>query len=988
MTEPSRLRLFFAACCMAAVARCGLSLEEERPHVAVLGAGYAGLTAANELASLGYRVTVFEKGAQVGGRAHRVASPDGEFTFDAGPSWYWMPEVFDAMFERYGRKRSEFYEVVRLDTAYRVIVAADEGNNAVDVPGDLPRLLAWADELDEGNTLRQFFAEAKIKYDKGVWEWIWKPMVSIFEMVDLGLVRAALTLNMFGSYEADLNRHTVHPLLRTILKWPVIFIGASPADAPAMYSLMTYAGHALGTFYPRGGKGMTAPAEALATIARDAGVDIRLNAEVDELDFDGNRVVQVCTRDDECDAVDAVVASADYHHVEQTLLPKRLRRYDETYWSRQVMSPSCVLFYLGFKNERLTGLQHHTFFFDENLDDHLRAVFVDHKPSDTPTFYVTAPAQTEGDDVESETLFVLVPISYRLNGTDTEQVRTRILNIILARLAKQVTTQSGRPLREAMTYAQSYGTSDFEKDFHAFRGNAFGLANTLSQSLVLKPSIDSIAPNMVFAGHMTNPGPGVPPSMVSGIVAAKRLHERLGSKSNDQGVFSYLASAVRPAATALLWAFIALHACFALILLASRRMQSWVKCTSLLYSNGRTYFAAATLMTPRRFLDTAAMYALFRVADDYVDSHEGTPKIRRRNLEVFMQNFWRCWNMKKGDYALHPVLPAVIEACVRNGYPREMFERFFKSMMMDAVEHKRCSTFDDLNEYMEGSAAVIGDFMVPILMGKSSMRERQIALPHARDLGNAFQLTNMIRDIGEDLAFGRQYMPTSICEKHGVRLQERNSSTKGFQNLIEEMFEVAERYYESADVGIAMLPEDVRDVIKVARTLYHRIHHEIRAADYNVFRTKRIRVKFWNKLSFAMKFVSLSSIFRMFVAEVYFFQLFLWIPIAGPMIAMLATIALSACSARQGCRNCTYGAFHLFWTLPLLAFLAFAAIRRSSGVYLKLCAKWALILCAVATVYTTPWDNYLVARGIWDTAPQVSLRPLDTYLSKSMPFFL
>ena len=327
-----------------------ITIATPQKHIVVIGAGFSGLTAANELAGLGYRVTIQEKASQVGGRAHRFTSNDGLHTFDAGPSWYWMPEIFDAVFERYGRTTSEFYNLTRLHPAYRVILNSgsnnDHGSNndnhthtttttkVIDVPGTLPGIFTWADALDPTNTLRTYFKHAKIKYQKGIWNWIWKPMVSWYELLDVGLLKAGLFYEMFGSFETDLNKHTSNADVSTILKWPVIFIGASPADAPSMYSLMTYAGHALGTWYPDNGQGMAAPAESLAAMAVETGrVTIHTNNAVNRIQFNKATGIaeEICTSNG-CEQVDGIVASADYHYVEQTLLPKRLRKYSASYW--------------------------------------------------------------------------------------------------------------------------------------------------------------------------------------------------------------------------------------------------------------------------------------------------------------------------------------------------------------------------------------------------------------------------------------------------------------------------------------------------------------------------------------------------------------------------------------------------------------------------------------------------------------------------------
>jgi len=822
-------------------------------HIGVIGAGFSGLTAACELQQMGYQVTVFEKNGHIGGRAEQF-TVDG-FTFDAGPSWYWFPDLFDRIFSRFGRDRLEFYNITRLNPAYRVHL----DDEIVDVPGTLQGVIDWATSRDPDNDLKSFFAQAKVKYDKGIFEWIWKPMTSVFELIDLNLIHAALTMNMFGSLEAHIGRYTSDSLVQMILKWPIIFIGASPADAPALYSLMTYGGHA-GTFYPDGG--MTAPVKALHQIACDLGVSFILNSEITSLDVGRNdEISKLCTKD-ECTDVDGVVAAADYFHVEQKLLPEHLRRYDENYWSSQALSPSCILFYLGF-DTKIEGILHHNFFFDHSLDDHLHRVFIENSLSLNPTFYVSVTSKSDKNVafLDGETVFVLVPVPFTANGTDTEEYRESLLKGILERMQRKIQTANGASLADSLVYKKTYGMKDFESNLNSFRGNAFGHANYLLQSLIFKPKMDSLSGNLVFAGHLTNPGPGVPPSMVSGIVAAKLLHSKLQPRGIVHKLFAGIVLFV-----------LLVHLWMLFKIATSTRWRSYATCVRLLFKHGRTYFAASTLMSKRQFLDTAALYALFRVADDFVDTKNFDPKKRREDLENFISNFWACFETQNGNYALHPVLPAVIESVVRLGYSKKLFESFFHSMRMD-IEENKCNTWQDTKIYMEGSAAIIGDFMVPILMSTSSDKERSAALTHARDLGNGFQLTNMIRDIGEDLDLHRQYIPGDVCNQYEVRLEDRNSDFSGFVSLLENMFDIADRFYASSDIGIQMLPIEIRPVIQVAQVLYHELHNEIRKHHYNVF-ADRIKVSYWKRFKLAISIIPISSVMKMMVADIYFRILF------------------------------------------------------------------------------------------------------------------
>eukprot|EP00300_Choanocystis_sp_HF-7_P039662 c5976_g1_i1.p1 GENE.c5976_g1_i1~~c5976_g1_i1.p1 ORF type:complete len:1376 (-),score=181.31 c5976_g1_i1:17-4144(-) len=946
------------------------AVKQKVGSVAVIGSGFSGLTAALELRSLGYNVTVYEKNGFVGGRAHQFTNDKG-FTFDFGPSWYWMPEIFEGIFAKYASKTTavemERYQLTKLDPAYRVFLP--EGD-VVDVPGEYPAFVEFLAKRDPQSamTVRVAMEEARRKYEPGMREWVWKPMVSMVEFLDIELIRAALSFDMFGSFTTHLCKYVTDHIVLTVLKWPVIFIGANPSVAPAMYSLMTYAGHALGTFYPNNGQGMAAPAQALARLARENGVVFRMETPVTSLRFEatekaGMRITHVCTEKSDCEVVNGVVAAADYYHVERTLLPSEVREHDEKYWSKQVLSPSCLLFYLSF-NATIPGLLHHSFFFDSDLDAHLHATFTANEHSPTPTFYVSATSKTDKSVLppsgKGEAVFVLIPFSYRLNGTDDgKEFRKMYLDKVLARMESVVRF----PMARHLVAVEDVGTEEFTEIFNSFRGNAFGHANTLTQSLIFKPLMENRkVPNLVFAGHLTNPGPGVPPSLISGMVAAQLLDKKLSSSGS--GV---LMTMVEVGTKAVYYGFLMLVWVIAgfmvIVALPSQRVRSYCLCVKLMFQHGRTYFAAASLMDPVAFLDTAAMYGLFRIADDFVDCLDGADT-RSKNLEQFIAHFYECLESGKGEYHLHPALPAIIETSIRRKYPRRLFEVFFRSMRADAVKFLTIKNMKELEEYMDGSAAVIGEFMLPILNPKATEDEIAKAMLHARDLGNAFQVTNMLRDINEDIDIGRVYMPQDVMRKHGVDVLQRQASQPGFRKFMDEMFEYADGAYASADVGIELLPGNVRDVIRVARLAYHQIHTKIKSElDYDVF-AGRAKVGFMEKLRILVKNVPVAklawiSVFELVVRAVYILT-------RRPIIAMLMGVYYTMEMVKYpGQEECTYLNYHFLFTLPILAALCANAVMSYEWRHVVRTFQVTMLMCLVATIYTTPWDNYLVYRHVW-----------------------
>jgi len=509
---------------------------------------------------------------------------------------------------------------------------------------------------------------------------------------------------------------------------------------------------------------------------------------------------------------------------------------------------------------------------------------------------------------------------------------------------------------------QEVGTSQFENIFHSFRGNAFGHANTLTQSLIFKPSMESVkVTNLVYAGHLTNPGPGVPPTLISGIVAGQLLDEKLKAAADDK-----LETTFSSALFYLMMGIVCLHVLFVvLVLIPSARARSYLLCVKLMFEHGRTYFAAASLMKPIAFLDTAAMYGLFRIADDFVDCPDA-PEVRSAALEKFITDFYRCLDAGKGDYSVHPALPAIIESALRRKYPRRVFELFFRSMRQDAVKKLVIKNYDELEYYMDGSAAVIGEFMLPILNPEAPAEETAQALPHARDLGFAFQLTNMIRDINEDLDIGRIYMPTDVLQKHGVDVTLRTANQPGFKPFMDEMFSYADKMYVSADKGIDFLPKNVRNVIRVARLAYHEIHNKIKVKqDYDVFKG-RAKVPFTEKLSILVSNVPTGDLIWISMVEVYVRTMYMLTRrVVLALLLSLIYLYYVVGNDHAVYGQTTYLEYHFIFTLPMLFCLCVNAISSYQWEHVYMAMKTTLMMCVIATLYTTPWDNYLVYRHVW-----------------------
>ncbi|HMQ08524.1 MAG TPA: phytoene desaturase family protein [Saprospiraceae bacterium] len=483
-------------------------------RINVIGSGFSGLAAATVLADRGADVHVFEKNSTPGGRA-RVFRTDEQFVFDMGPSWYWMPDIFQQYFRRFGKNVSEYYELIRLDPSYRVYFGKDD---FLDVPADLSELYNMFESLEKGSSqkLKKFLETAEYKYRVGLSEFVWKPGYSLLEYADWRVLKSLFKLNMLSSVSKEIRTLFHHPRIIQILEFPVLFLGATPQNTPALYSLMNYADLVLGTWYPKGG--MYEIVKAMVNLAEEKGVQFHYDEPVHQILTESKRITGIETSKGKYPG-DYVIASSDYQHTEQKLLEEKNRTYSSSYWNRRVMAPSSLLYYIGL-DCRLDGLIHHNLFFDKDFSQHSEEIYITPRWPKDPLFYICCPSKTDSSVAPEgmENLFILMPIAPGIEDTDDK--REKYFNMICERMK----TILHLDIRNHLIYKRSYCIEDFVNDYNSYKGNAYGLANTLSQTAFLKPVIRSKkVKNLYFTGQLTAPGPGVPPSLISGQMVAQEI---------------------------------------------------------------------------------------------------------------------------------------------------------------------------------------------------------------------------------------------------------------------------------------------------------------------------------------------------------------------------------------------------------------------------------------------------------------------------------
>ena len=477
----------------------------------IIGSGFSALAASCYLAKEGYNVTVLEKNDSLGGRA-RQYKKDG-FTFDIGPSWYWMPDVFERFFADFGKKPSDYYILDKLNPGYEVYFGE---NSSVKIASELKEIYQLFEKEEKGSAkhLKTFLDSAKSNYDIAVKDLVYKPGVSPLELVTTKTI--ARVSQFFSTIRKQVRKNIKSTKLIKILEFPVLFLGAKPDNTPSFYNFMNYADFGLGTWHPRGG--MYSVIKGMVSLAETLGVHFETNANVEKILVDSSKNVSGLLVNGKKIETDLVLSGADYHHTE-TLLEENVRQYSEKYWDKKIFAPSSLLFYVGF-DKKIENVSHHTLFFDSDFDAHAKEIYDNPQWPTDPLFYANFTSITDKTSAPEgkETGFFLIPLAPGIE--DTDQLRETYFHKILDRF-EQLTNQE---VKKHVLFKKSFCVNDFKSEYNSYKGNAYGMANTLLQTAFLRPNIKSSkVKNLYFTGQLTVPGPGVPPALISGKIASELI---------------------------------------------------------------------------------------------------------------------------------------------------------------------------------------------------------------------------------------------------------------------------------------------------------------------------------------------------------------------------------------------------------------------------------------------------------------------------------
>ncbi len=485
--------------------------------ITIIGSGFSALAASAYLAQSGHDVTVYEKNATIGGRARQLKREG--FTFDMGPSWYWMPDVFERFFADFGKKTTDYYELIKLSPAYRVYYGIDD---FISIADNLAEIIFAFEAIEKGSgkILNEFMAEAKSNYDIAIKDLVYRPGVSPLELIT---AETAMKVGQFFSnISKDVRKKFKNERLIQILEFPVLFLGAKPSDTPSFYSFMNYADFGLGTWHPK--TGMFDVVRGMESLARELGVKFQTNSNIEKIIVE-NKTAVALQVNGEIIASDLILSGADYHHTE-TLLNQEHRAYSEKYWDSRVFAPSSLLFYVGF-NKKIENISHHALFFDVDFYQHAKDIYDEPQWPKEPLFYANFPSVTDKTAAPEgmESGFFLVPLAPGIN--DTEALREEYFDKIINRF-ETLTQQS---VKNNIIFKQSFCKNDFVSEYNSYKGNAYGMANTLLQTAFLRPKLKSKkVKNLYFTGQLTVPGPGVPPALISGKLVSELINKQFSEQ--------------------------------------------------------------------------------------------------------------------------------------------------------------------------------------------------------------------------------------------------------------------------------------------------------------------------------------------------------------------------------------------------------------------------------------------------------------------------
>lgn len=483
--------------------------------IIIVGAGIGGLSAAALLAKKGYTVTILEKNKQPGGRAGLLTAKG--FTFDMGPSWYLMPDVFETFYKEFGKKPSDYFKLQKLDPSYKIFF---NPQRSLEIPGNYKKTLNLFDQLEKNGAekLKKYINSSEFLYKKSLDTFLYNDYRKPTDFIKKDVIMNGHKLHLFENMDKFTKKYFSNEEARKILLYNIVFLGGTPSNTPALYSLMAYIDFKMGVFYPMGG--ITMFISSLVSLCKDYGVIIKYNQDVKHIKVEDGIAKKVVTHKGTYGA-DIIISNADYHFTETKLLSKNFQTYPENYWKKKTIAPSAFILYIGVK-KKISNLKHHNLYLDEDWTKHFESIFK--KPSwpNNPSYYVCVPSKTDMSVAPKgmENLFVLVPVAAGLK--DTPAIRKKYTTKII----KHLEELTGQTFEKDIVFLKTFAHNDFSTLYNSYKGSALGLSHTLLQSALFRPAHKSKkVKNLYYTGANNHPGIGMPTCLISSQIVTKLIQK-------------------------------------------------------------------------------------------------------------------------------------------------------------------------------------------------------------------------------------------------------------------------------------------------------------------------------------------------------------------------------------------------------------------------------------------------------------------------------
>jgi phytoene desaturase len=482
----------------------------------VVGAGVGGLTAAMKLAHQGFRVELFEKQDVPGGRCGRV---EGEgFRFDLGPTILLMPFVFERTFASVGRKLSDYLQLVRCDPNYAVTFP---DGSKLTLTSELTKMREELERFEPGSFERylRFLAKGRERHDVSLEHFVGKHFDGLSDFLTPANLPRIFSVGAHRKLFGQVSEAFKDPRLQQVMSFQTMYLGVSPYEAPAVFSLLPYTELSHGIWYPMGGMG--AIPRALEKVCREEGVAFHYRTSVKQIVLENGRATGVALEDGRVVKADVVVCNADYPWAYKNLVDQKVSSRPEL--EKKRYTSSGYMLYLGTRR-RYDELQHHNVFFGKDFEGSFKSIFEKLEVPEDPSFYVNAPAHLDPSMAPDgkDALYVLVPVPHQAPHLDWKVEGPKVRAKVFARLA----ALGMKDLERDVEFERVITPDDWASSLNLERGANFGLAQNMFQIGPFRPKVwDERIQNLFFCGASTQPGTGVPTVMISADLAVKAIEE-------------------------------------------------------------------------------------------------------------------------------------------------------------------------------------------------------------------------------------------------------------------------------------------------------------------------------------------------------------------------------------------------------------------------------------------------------------------------------